>query len=250
MSKTPFLSIENLTVQYKGNDLPSVNNLSLNVNEGDIFGLLGPNGAGKSTTINTISGLIKPAKGSVIIHEIDIIHHLSAAKQMIGVVGQDIALYEKLTAFENLMFFGSLYNIPKNTLRERITTLLDRMDLMKHSQKKIKAYSGGMKRRINLLAGLLHQPQLLILDEPVAGVDVQTRNVIREFISDLRKQGTTIIYTSHLMEDAERLCDQIGIIDNGELIADGKPAELVSKYKDCNTLEDVFLKLTGKKLRE
>ena len=162
-----------------------------------------------------------------------------------------IALYEKLTAFENLYYFGRLYGIDKKILNDRIDFFLERLGLLKYKHAKIKSFSGGMKRRINLIAGVLHKPEILILDEPVVGVDVQSRNVIREFLMELNSDNTSIIYTSHMMEDIEILCNKISIIDYGELVEnDISPKEIVAKYDNCNSLEEVFLHLTGQKLRD
>jgi ABC-2 type transport system ATP-binding protein len=250
MNNSVIVEVKNLNKTYKGNLEPAVDNLSFNVYENEIFGLLGPNGAGKTTTISTLCSLLKPSSGSIKIASLDIANHLDAIKKLIGVVSQDIALYDKLTAYENLYYFGSLYGINKNVLKERIDASLQRLGLHKNKHVTINKYSGGMKRRINLLAGVLHKPRLLFLDEPTVGVDVQTRNVIREFLDELRNNGTTIIYSSHLMEDIQILCDRVVIIDHGKLVSEGKPSELIVANANCNSLEDVFLKLTGHKLRD
>lgn len=244
------VDIENLTVVYPGKIEPAVNQLTLQVKEGEFFGLLGPNGAGKTTIINAMSSLLSPTNGSISINGLDIKGNLSEIKKLIGVVAQDIALYDKLTAYENLMYFGSLYGIDSKLLRTKIYALIERLGLTQYLHKRISAFSGGMKRRINLIAGMLHGPKLLVLDEPVTGVDVHSRNVIREFLKEVNDNGTTIIYTSHIMEDVEKLCSRIYIIDYGKIIEQGTIVELLHRHTDCRLLEDVFLKLTGQKLRD
>ncbi|NJK85913.1 MAG: ABC transporter ATP-binding protein [Bacteroidales bacterium] len=244
------VEIHNLSKRYKGKSEPAVDQLSLKIAGKEIFGLLGPNGAGKTTTISILSGLLTPTSGQIKISGYDLQSNLQKIKHLIGVVAQDIALYEKLTAFENLYYFGSLYGIEKKELLNTIDDLLHRMGLLKNKNDKVKHLSGGMKRRLNLLAGLLHQPKLLYLDEPASGVDVQTRTVIHEFLLELKSKGTTIIYTSHFLDDAQRLCDRVSIIDYGKIISTGKPMELVNNNCDCNSLEEVFLKLTGRNIRD
>jgi len=251
MEEAIVIDIRNITKIYKGRHEPAVDNLDLQINKGEFYGLLGPNGAGKTTLISIISSLIEPSNGSIYIKGMELKNNLDKIKPLIGIVPQDIALYEKLTAYENLYYFGSLYGITKEKLNKRIDFLLDRLGLLKYKNDKIKSFSGGMKRRINLIAGVLHRPEILILDEPVVGVDVHSRNVIRTFLQDVNANNTTIIYTSHIMEDIEKLCNKISIIDYGKLIEKNiSPKELVASYNDCETLEDVFLKLTGQKLRD
>lgn len=250
MDKQIVVNIRHLTKYYKGSVEPAVDDLNLQIYEGEFYGLLGPNGAGKTTTISIISSLIKPTKGEVFIVGYDLMKDLPAIKKIIGVVPQEIALYEKLTAFENLFYFGSLYGINKSDLKSRIDFLLERLGLLKYKSTKLNNCSGGIKRRINLIAGMLHQPKILILDEPMVGIDVQSRNVIREFLKELNRDNTTIIYTSHIMEDAEKLCSKLSILDYGKLVEQGAPSELINKNSDCSSLEDVFLKLTGQSLRD
>lgn len=244
------IDIQDLTKRYKGKKEPAVKGLNLKIREGEIFGLLGPNGAGKTTTISVLSGLIKPTSGTVKISGYDIIHELKKVKGLIGVASQDIALYDKLTVFENLYYFGILYGIKNDDLNKKIDDLLFRLGLTKCKKDQVRHLSGGMKRRINLLAGLLHNPKLLFLDEPAAGVDVQTRSVIHEYLLELKDNGTTIVYTSHFLDEAQKLCDRISIIDYGTLISIGKPEELILENKECKSLEDVFLKLTGRNIRD
>lgn len=249
------ISIVNLMHRYKDAEQFAVNDISLEIKEGEIFGLLGPNGAGKTTTISILSGLIKPTQGKVTVHGFDSMQQSDESKKVIGVVPQEIALYPTLTAKENLEFFGSMYGIPKAALNEKINHYLNLFGLENTSNKRVEQFSGGMKRRLNLIASLLHDPKILILDEPTASVDVQSRNMIIEFLRDLNKKGTTILYTSHYLEEAENLCTEIAIIDDGKIIIQGSPQQIIGSqpgtdsYRNDN-LENIFLKLTGKKLRD
>ncbi len=250
MNSTPLIDINELTKVYKNATEPALKGLSLQINEGEIFGLLGPNGAGKTTTISILCCQIKPTNGKVSIDN----HHLESEqekiKKIIGVVPQDIALYPQLTAFENLRFFGNMYGIEGNDLEKSLDEIITVFGLKKYLHQKLSSFSGGMKRRVNLVAGLLHSPKILFLDEPTVGIDVQSKNVILEYLKELNKKGVSIIYTSHHMEEAEQFCSKIAIIDKGQIIAKGIPGELISQYSSCNNLEDIFLHLTGRELRD
>jgi ABC-2 type transport system ATP-binding protein len=228
----------------------SLVDFSLSVNEGQIFGLLGPNGAGKTTLISMLCGLIKPTSGSFSINNLTYAKNSNEIKKIIGVVPQEYALYPTLTARENLMYFGSMYGLKGDNLKEKIIESLDFLGLLKFADKRIETFSGGMKRRVNLIAGILHNPQLLFLDEPTVGVDVQSKNAIIDYLKQLNKKGTTIIYTSHHLSEAEDFCTDIAIIDRGQLYAQGTPASLISGTPNANNLEDVFISLTGKELRD
>ena len=243
------IHIEQLFKTYAGADAPAVNGLDLTVEEGRFFGLLGPNGAGKTTTLSILCGLLSATSGKASVLGYELPNELSKVKPLLGVVPQDIALYDTLTARENLKFYGAMYGIPAKVLNPRITQLLDEFGLAEKADKVVGTYSGGMKRRVNLIVGLLHAPRILFLDEPTVGIDVQSRAMINEYLHKLNTSGTTIIYTSHHMDEAERMCDSIGIIDHGKLIAQGAPSELLTANPDCTSLEDIFLKLTGKALR-
>lgn len=250
MSSVPAaIKVKDLTKTYRNCSVPAVNDISFVISEGLIFGLLGPNGAGKTTTISILCGLIQPDKGDVYIHNLSISDHLDEVKKIIGVVPQDIALYPTLTAFENLQYIGNMYGLKGQSLKENINKHLEHFGLLDKSDKKVGTFSGGMKRRINLIAGILHKPRILFLDEPTVGVDVQSRNVITEHLREINKQGCTIIYTSHHMDEAEDLCHEIAIIDNGKMIASGRPKVLI-KENETEHLEQLFLKLTGKTLRD
>jgi ABC-2 type transport system ATP-binding protein len=250
MNDKIIIDITNLTKVYKGRLEPAVDNISLEIYEGEVFGIVGPNGAGKTTTLSVLCGLLKSTSGTVKINGFDLGHDLNEIKKFIGVISQDIALYEKLTAYENLYYFGRLFDINKKELNSIIDSLLNRMGLYKYKNEKIVNFSGGMKRRINLLAGVLHNPKILFLDEPATGCDVQSRIVIREYLLELKLSGTTLIYTSHLMDDIEKLCTRISVMDYGRIILTGTPASLISQHSDCLSLEDLFLKLTGRNLRD
>lgn len=250
MSESPIIEIRELTKRYKGNDIPAINSLSLDINRGEIFGLLGPNGAGKTTTISILCGLFPPTKGSVQIDGMDIHAHINQIKRIIGVVPQDIALYPTLTARENLTFFGNMYGLRGKSLKEKIDGYLEEFGLSNHANKMVSKYSGGMKRRVNFIAGLLHDPKVIFLDEPTVGIDVQSRLEILTYLKNINKKGTTIIYTSHYMEEAENLCSRVAIIDRGSIISLGNPKELVAEHPEFKNLENIFIHLTGKELRD
>ena len=220
-------------------NIEAVNNVSFTIDKGKIFGILGPNGAGKSTIVNILNTLIKPDKGDVIIDGVNIKDDGNTIKLIMGVVPQEIALYEELTAYENLIFWGGLYNIPKSVLKANVNNTLEIVDLVNRKDYKIKSFSGGMKRRINIACSLLHNPKILVLDEPTVGVDPQNRNHIFEVIERFNNEGMTIIYTTHYMEEAERFCDKIAIIDVGRIIAQGTLKELreISEVKDLLTIK-------------
>jgi ABC-2 type transport system ATP-binding protein len=250
MSIRPIIEIRELTKVYKGNDEPAIRSISLDIFPNEIFGLLGPNGAGKTTTISILCGLFAPTRGNVTIDGFDIRSNPDNVKHIIGVVPQDLALYPTLTAMENLTFFGNMYGLKGNQLKERIRECLQVFGLEKFVNKKINSFSGGMKRRVNLIAGLLHRPKVLFLDEPTVGIDVQSRMVILDYLKEINKQKTTIIYTSHYMEEAENLCSRVAIIDRGQIISLGNPKELVKDHPEFKNLENIFLHLTGKDLRD
>ena len=250
MSEEPIIQINNLSKIYKGSDSPALNNVSLSIPVKEIFGLLGPNGAGKTTTIGILCGFLKKDSGTIQINGWSIDKQPNEIRKIIGLVPQDIALYETLTPIENLRFLGNMHGLKGSKLIDRINECLVLMGLEKNKNRLIKHFSGGMKRRLNLVAGILHEPKILFLDEPTVGVDVQSRNVILEHLKQLNKNGTTIIYTSHYMEEAEQLCSSIAIIDLGEIIIRGKPSELADHEKGHHNLESIFLHLTGRKLRD
>lgn len=250
MSRVPIVEIEDLTKIFKGSDEPAVKGISFKIYKNEVFGLLGPNGAGKTTTISILCGLFAPTSGKVIIDGMILSENASTIKQIIGVVPQDIALYPTLTARENLEFYGSMYGLSGKDLKEKINVWLEKLGLTKAANRRIETFSGGMKRRVNLIASILHQPKILFLDEPTVGIDVQSRNVIIEHLKELNAQGTTIIYTSHHLEEAENFCTDIAIIDYGKILSQGSPKDLIANTPGSSNLEDVFLNLTKRKLRD
>jgi len=250
MATEPIIEIVDLCKTYKGSKKPAIDGISIKINQGEIFGLLGPNGAGKTTTISILCGLFAPTKGDVYIDGLSIRKDMEQIKSIIGIVPQDIALYPSLTAYENLRFIGRMYGLKGKILKERISMYVELLGLEDSLKKKISTFSGGMKRRINLVAGLLHNPKIVILDEPTVGVDVQSRNLMVKYLYDLNKSGTTIIYTSHYLQEAECLCARVAFMDNGKIITIGSPKELITGTPGCQTLEEVFLKLTGIDLRD
>lgn len=207
----------------------AVDDVSLAIAPGEAYGLLGPNGAGKTTTISMLCGLLVPDAGRVVVAGVDAQRQPAAAKARIGFVPQDIAVYPDLTARENLAFVGRLYGLRGARLRERIDAVLDLVDLAGRAGDRAATFSGGMKRRLNIAAGLLHEPELLVLDEPTVGVDAQSRAAILERIGELGRAGTALLYTSHYMAEVEAVCDRIGIIDHGAMIAEGTRGELVAR---------------------
>jgi ABC-2 type transport system ATP-binding protein len=229
------LIARNLDKSYGSNH--AVKGISFSIAKGEIFGLLGPNGAGKSTTISMLAGLVKPDGGQIIVSGIDLQDQLNSVKARIGLVPQELALYPTLSAWDNLVFFGQIYGLRGKRLKERVAQVLEMVQLADRAKEPIKNYSGGMKRRINLAAGLLHQPEILFLDEPTVGVDPQSRNAIFESIEALNRVGLTVIYTTHYMEEAERLCQRVAIVDHGQVIALGTPRELKQRSAGKTRIE-------------
>lgn len=250
MADKPIIEIRNLSKTYKKADEPALKSVSLEIYPNEIFGLLGPNGAGKTTAISILCNLFTPSEGDVIIDGMNIRTNRDQIKQIIGVVPQDIALYPTLTARENLTFIGNMYGLSGKNLKNRIMEYLCVFGLEKCASRVISNFSGGMKRRVNLIAGLLHDPKILFLDEPTVGIDVQSRIVILDYLKEINKKGTTIIYTSHYMEEAEHLCTRVAIMDRGKIISMGKPGELVAQHPEFKNLENIFIHLTGKDLRD
>ena len=241
------ITISHLTKKFE--DKLAVDNLSLEVAKGELFGLLGPNGAGKTTTISILCGLIKPTSGTAQILGFDIEKDTQKVKERLGVCVQETAIYPYLTGKENLELFGNLYGVDKKTIRERSKMLLDKVGLAEDAKRVTAKYSGGMKRRLSLALALIHDPEVAFLDEPTVAMDPQSRHAVWDFIKELKAKGKTVILTTHYMEEAEELCDRVGIIDHGKLIALGKPKDLVAKGGVKN-LEDLFIQLTGRNMRE
>lgn len=230
LSPSPMVRLADLVKQYPGTDRAAVNNVALDVACGEFFGLLGPNGAGKTTLLSMLCGLRQPDSGRIEIKGQDFRHSAAAAKQLIGLVPQDLALYQNLTGRENLAFFGSMQGLQGAELNRRIDACLDIARLQTYADRRAATYSGGLKRRLNLAIGLLHEPELLILDEPTVGIDPQSRNFIFESLRHLNDAGMTIIYTTHYMEEVEQLCQRVAIMDQGEIIAVGALNDLLTGH--------------------
>lgn len=238
----------------KYDNRPVVDGLSLEIQEGEIFGLLGPNGAGKSTTMNMICSLLKPTAGGIELFGSDIRRDAHTVKPLLGYIPQELAIYGNLKAWENVELFTSLYGIRGSKLKKAIDEALDFVELSDKRDAFAKTFSGGMKRRLNIACALGHKPRLLIFDEPTVGIDPQSRNFILEKIRQANRDNTTVIYTSHYMEEVEALCSRVAIMDNGKIIACGTKEELKNMVRvDPSqeiSLEEVFLTLTGKTLRD
>jgi ABC-2 type transport system ATP-binding protein len=214
----------------------AVDGLSFGVERGELFGLLGPNGAGKTTTISVLATLLPNNGGRASIGGHDVASDPAAVRRLIGVVPQEIALYTDLTARDNLNFWGQLHGLGGKALRTRVDELLEMADLVEQSSQKVEAYSGGMKRRLNLVVGLIHAPEVLFLDEPTVGIDAQARSRILELIGRLSSEGLTVVYTTHYLEEAEQLCDRIGVIDQGRMVALGDKEHLISQIGDTDLI--------------
>lgn len=224
------LTVEHLEKSYRNNK--AVSDLSFHVNEGEILGLLGPNGAGKSTTISILSTILKSDLGKITVFDLPLKKNINTIKSYLGIVPQEIAIFEDITAYKNVAFFASLYGIKKSTLDEKVMKALRFVGLDDKANDKPKTFSGGMKRRLNIACAIAHEPKLLILDEPTVGIDPQSRNHILQSLLQLRDHGTTIIYTTHYMEEVEEIADRVIIMDHGTKIAEGSLKELLQKYKD------------------
>ncbi len=233
-----------------------VNEVNLEVRAGEIFGLLGPNGAGKSTTIGMLSTYLQPTGGKVTINGLDVHKDAAKVKKIIGVVPQELAIYEENTCLENMNFFGEIYGMPADRRKARIEELLKAVGLWDRRKEQVKKYSGGMKRRLNVAAGLINDPLFIMMDEPTVGIDPQSRQNIFDMIMGLRSQGKAVLYTTQYMEEAEQLCDRIAIMDNGKLIVQGTLEELLARAEQKIEVEkprglsQLFLQLTGREFRD
>lgn len=242
--------IEVTSLIKKFDDFTAVDKVNFHVREGEIFSFLGPNGAGKTTTIKMLTTLLKPTSGKILLNGTDPVENQGEARRSFGIVFQDPSLDEDLTAFENLEFHGILYNVPKKERRKKINDLLKFVQLDERANDLVKEFSGGMKRRLEIARGLIHEPKILFLDEPTLGLDPQTRIHIWDYIKELnKKNGMTVFFTTHYIEEAEKMSDRSAIIDKGKIIKEGKPDNL-KKETDTKTLEDAFLSLTGREIRQ
>ncbi len=228
------IELKALTKSFKGTK--AVDNVDLTIKEGEIFGLLGPNGAGKSTMISLIATLLKPTAGTILYRGCDIVKNPKAIQRNIGFVPQEVALFDSLSGLDNLKFWGSAYGLSAAKLKARIASVAEIIGIEQRLKDKVDNYSGGMKRRLNIGAALLHEPQLLIMDEPTVGIDPQSRNHILEAVRQLNKSGVSVIYTSHYMEEVEALCNRIAIMDKGQVIAQGSKAELVARLGERSVI--------------
>jgi len=242
------LRAESLAKTYRGAGVPAVAGIDLSIARGEFFGLLGPNGAGKTTTLSMLCGLVAPTAGRVQVDGRDLSD--PAARRMLGLVPQDIALYGTLTVRENLRYFGRMHGLRGPHLEARVDACLAMVALAETADRRVGELSGGMKRRANLAAGVVHEPSILLLDEPTVGVDAQSRNAIFDTLSVLAAAGLTIVYTTHYMEEAERLCRRVAVMDHGKMLVEGPPDALIAGHPGCETLEDLFLALTGRALRD
>lgn len=230
------IEVKNLGKSFKKNI--AVEDVSMHLDEGESVGLLGPNGAGKSTTISMISTLLPPTKGTVKYNGKDVLKEPDELRPILGVVPQEIALYEELSAYENMKFFGKVYGLSGKKLEDKIQETLELVGLKERQKDAVETYSGGMKRRINIAVALMHGPKILIMDEPTVGIDPQSRNYILEMVRRLnRERGLTVLYTSHYMEEVEKLCDRVYIMDHGQIIASGTKEELKSILSNEETIQ-------------
>ena len=246
------LEVKNLRKTY--GELVAVDDVSFTLEKGQMVGLLGPNGAGKTTTVSMIAGLVTPDRGEVLIDGVRLMGDTDPVKRKIGLVPQDLALYDELCPTDNLRFFGGLYGMTGTPLAAAIKDVLDLVGLSDRARDAVKHFSGGMKRRLNLAAGLLHDPDILLLDEPTVGVDPQSRNAIFENLEFLKSRGKALLYTTHYMEEVERMADRIVVIDHGRVIANdtlaGLHARVPAPPGERPSLEAAFLTLTGRSLRD
>jgi len=242
------VNIENLGFHYPGNDGVTFSGLNLQVKKGEKFGLFGPNGAGKTTLLSLMTGLLSADEGTIQLLGLDVKKHNNKVNKLFGFVPQDFSFYEELSPVENMEFFGAWAGLTRRQIRKRTDELLQILGLKDVRNRQVAKFSGGMKRRVNLAIGVMHNPAILILDEPTVGVDVQTRHAIMNYLVELNKNGTTLIYTSHQLNEAEGLCNEAALIDDGKIITHGDIDKLLVDHKQ-ESLEHLFLELTGKEYR-
>jgi ABC-2 type transport system ATP-binding protein len=243
------VDISNLSFRYPGNETASFNHLNLQIAKGERFGLFGPNGAGKTTLMNLMTGLLAASEGSIKLDGVAVGIRKNRVNRLFGFVPQDFSFYHELSPVENMEFFGAWYGLSRRQIQRKTIELLKVMGLDEVRHKPVQQFSGGMKRRVNLAIGVIHNPGILFLDEPTVGVDVQTRHAIISYLLDLNKNGTTLIYTSHQLNEAEDLCNHIALLDQGRIMAHGALDTLLKEHH-YSELEELFLNLTGKHFRD
>ena len=246
----PLLAATDLCLTYPGTEAPAVDLISLALAPGELCGLIGPNGAGKTSLLSLLATLRSPDRGTLRLAGIDALAAPAEARRHIGYVPQDLALYERLTIDENLRFFGKMYGLDGPMLKERVETWLALFGLADKRRRLVRACSGGMKRRLNLIVGLLHQPRLLFLDEPTVGIDTQSRHLILEKLAELNQAGMAMIYSSHYLEEVQSLCRRVVIIDRGRIVAEDSPEGLLAQAEGYRSLSQLFLQTTGSAPRE
>jgi ABC-2 type transport system ATP-binding protein len=241
------IEIQGLVKAY--GELKAVDDLTLSIKKGELFGLLGPNGSGKTTTINCLNGLVRPTAGRMSVGGYDVGKETAKVRAISGLSPQETAVYPFLTGRENIELFGELYSVSGGALRSKVDYVIDKVGLAEDARRRVSTYSGGTKRRVSIAMALIQDPEFLFLDEPTVAMDPQSRRAVWDFVRELKSRGKTILLTTHYMEEAEELCDRVGIIDHGRLIALGTPSELKARYQ-AKTLEDVFIGITGRTIRE
>lgn len=247
---SPKFAVEAHDVVKTFGDIKAVDHVSFEVKPGEIFAFLGPNGAGKSTTINMLTTMLRPNSGQLFLNGHDVIRERDLARKSFGIVFQDPALEEELTAYENMLFHAVLYGVPKKDQKPRIQRLLELVDLFERRDSLVRTYSGGMRRRLEIARGLLHHPKILFLDEPTLGLDTQTRIILWDYVKKLSKnEGMTIFFTTHYLDEAEQVAQRIAIIDHGKIVAEGTTKQLTAQTK-TKTLEQAYLQLTGESIRD
>jgi ABC-2 type transport system ATP-binding protein len=242
-------AIETQGLTKRFSNFTAVDNLDLTVRRGEIYGFLGPNGAGKSTTIRMLCTLLMPTSGTAHVDGYDVVHDGNEVRKRIGLVSEKLIMYPRLTALENLMFFGRLYGVDRNTLRKKSEELLEMVKLTPFKDKQVGGYSSGMRQRVNVIRAILHDPDIIFMDEPTVALDPQSTRFVRDLVKELKARGHTIVLTTHIMEEADELSDRVGIIDRGKVLAVDSPQALKERH-NANSLLEVFLELTGRELRD
>jgi ABC-2 type transport system ATP-binding protein len=242
-------AIETHGLTKRFNNFTAVDNMDLTVRVGEIYGFLGPNGAGKSTAIRMLCTLLMPTSGTARVDGYDVVHEGNEVRKRIGLVSEKLIMYPRLTALENLMFFGRLYGMDRNTLKKKSEELLEMVKLTPFKDKQVGSFSSGMRQRVNVIRAILHDPDIIFMDEPTVALDPQSTRFVRDLVKDLKGRGHTIVLTTHIMEEADELSDRVGIIDRGKVLAVDSPQALKERH-NTNSLLEVFLELTGRELRD